>query len=145
MLQAREHAGALKAAHVHGAVTKNFARRAAEGSRIKTVRQQIAILGHDRHHRREVDVEAEHAQHFAGNPAECSRGGEIAMLPNRARGGHWREYPSQAIDQSTFLIDAEQWWYVNDFSDAVEQRAQLFPSGDVAAEYDHAAGLDFFD
>ena len=145
MLETAEQAGALKAAHVNGRVTENFARRAPEGSRIETVRQQVAILGHDRHHGREVDVEAEHAQHFAGDPAERSCGSEVAVLANRARGGHRREYPAQAIDQSTFLIDTEQRWYVNDFSDAVEQRAQLFRTGDVATEDDHAAGLDFFD
>ncbi len=38
-----------------------------------------------------------------------------------------------------------EWWCRNEFADAVEQRAQLFRTGDVAAEDDDAAGLHFFD
>src|SRR5215216_2166514 len=126
MLEAADAAGALQAAHVHGGVTENFARRAPERSRIQTVGQQVAILGHDRHYWREVDVEAEHAQHFAGDPAEGSCCGKIAVLANGTRGGHRREYASQSIDESAFLIDADQWWCANDFANAVEQRAKLF-------------------
>src|SRR5215211_1955965 len=145
MFQTAEDAGALETSHVNSCVAEDFAGRASERSRIETVRQQVTILGHDRHHRCEVDVEAEHAQHFARDPAEGSRGGKIAMLANRACGGHRRKYPAQAIDQPTFLIDAEQRWYANNFADAVEQRAELFRTGNIASENDHTAGLNFFD
>ena len=145
VLQATEQAAALETTHVNGGVTKNFARRASERSRIETVRQQVAILGHDRHHGGEVDVEAQHAQHFAGDPAECARGGKIAVLANRAGGRHRCEYATQPVNQPAFLIDAEERWCGNDFANAVEQRPQLFWTSDVAAEDNDAARLYVFD
>src|SRR5215216_6252291 len=106
MFETAEKARALETAHVNGRVTEDFTGRAPKGSGIETVGQQIAILGHDRHHGREVNVEAEHAQHFAGNSAERARSSEIAVLANRARRWHRREDSSQPIDEATFLIDA---------------------------------------
>src|SRR4029079_9694049 len=139
MFEASEKTGALESTHVDSRGTEHFGRRAPVRSRVKTVRQQIAILSHDRHHGREVDVETEHAEHFAGDPAERARSGEIAVLANRARGRHGREYAAQPVNQPTFLIDAEQWWCGYDFANAVEQCAQLFRTSNIAAEDDDAA------
>ena len=77
--------------------------------------------------------------------SERARCGEVAVLANRARGGHRRKDSAQAVDEAAFLIDAEERWCRNEFADAVEQRAKLFRTGDVAAEDDDAAGLHLFD
>src|SRR5215510_16402394 len=138
MLEATEKTCALQSTHVDSCVTKHFAWRATERSRVKTVREQVAILSHDRHHGREVHVETQHPQHFARDSAERTRGSEIAVLANRARGRHRREYAAQAVDEAAFLIDAEQRRCRYDFANAVEQRAQLFGTGDVTAEDNHA-------
>src|SRR5215207_2894128 len=145
MFQAAETSGALKPTHVNSRVTENFARRASERSRVKSVRKEIAIFGHDRHHGGEVDVETEHAQHFAGDSSEGSCGCKIAVLAYRARGRHRRENPAEAIDEATFLIDSHQWrrWY--DFTDFVEQGAELLRTCDVASEDDDSSGLHFLD
>src|SRR5687768_5195710 len=140
MLQTTETTRALKTAHVNSRITKHLTRRTSKRARIQTVRQQIAIVGHDRHHRREVDVETQYPQCFAGDPAERAGRGEIAVLANRARGGHRRKDTSQAIDESAFLIDAEEQRSWHQFTNAVEQAAQLLCASDVAAEDDHAAG-----
>src|ERR1044072_10042319 len=103
MFQTAEQTGTLQAAHVNSRVTENVAGRASERSRVKTVRQQIAILGHDRHHRGEVEIETEHAQDFAGDSAERACRSEVAMLANRARGRHRRDEAAQTIDEPTFL------------------------------------------
>src|SRR6185503_1237418 len=116
MFETAEKARALETAHVNGRVTEDFTWRAPERSGIEAVGQQIAILGHDRHHGREVDVEAEHAQHFPSDSAERARSGQIAVLTNRARRRHRGEDASQTIDEATFLIDAEQWRRRNDFA-----------------------------
>src|SRR6185503_6114271 len=145
MFEASEKTCALESTHVDSRVTEHFARRAPVRARVKTVREQIAILGHDRHHGREVDVEAEHTQHFTGDSAERARGGKIAVLANRTRGRHRREYTTQPVNQPAFLIDAEQRWCRHHFANVVEQRAQLFWTSDVAAEDYDAARLYVFD
>src|SRR5205085_4358940 len=140
MFQTTETAGALKTAHVDGCVAEHFARRTPIRSRIESVREQIAILSHNRHHGREVEIETEHAQHFAGDSSKRARGREIAMLANRACGGHRRKDLAEAVDEATFLIDAAQRRRGQKFASTVEQRAQLLWAGDVAAEDDDAAG-----
>src|SRR5215218_2718897 len=110
MLQAAEASGALQPAHVNGRVAKNLTWRAPIRSRIQAVGQQVAILGHDRHHGRKVDVETEHAQHFASDSSERACGSKIAVLANGARSRHRCEYPAQAVDEPTFLIDSKQRW-----------------------------------
>src|ERR1044072_9807113 len=94
--------------HVDSRIAEALPRPSAKRSRIKTIRQQIAIVGHDRHYRREIDVEAQHAQHFTRDSAERARGGKIAVLADRARGRHRCEYAAQAVDEAAFLIDAEE-------------------------------------
>jgi hypothetical protein len=66
-------------------------------------------------------------------------------MANRSRSGHWRQNAAQSIDESAFLIDTEDWGHVDEFADAVEERAQLFGRSDVPAEDDDATGLNFFD
>src|SRR5215213_82507 len=145
MLQAAEAASALQPAHVNSGVTEDFTWRTPVRSRIETVREQIAILGHDRHHGRKVGVETQHAQHFAGDSSERACGCKIAVLANRARSRHGREYATQAIDEAAFLVDSKQRRSCNKRARAVEQGAKLSWAGDVAAKDDDAAGLHFLD
>src|SRR6185369_1540330 len=107
VFQTSQEAGALQSAHVNRRVSEDFARRAPERSRVETVRQQVAVFGHDGHHGREVHVESQHAQDFAGDSAESARRGKIAVLPNRAGGGHRCEDAAQPIDKAALLIDAK--------------------------------------
>ena len=67
------------------------------------------------------------------------------MLANRPRGGHRGKDSAQAVDEATLLIDAEQRLCWNEFTGAIEQRAQLFRTRDIATEDDDAAGFYLFD
>src|ERR1700741_4828263 len=145
MFQAAENAGALQAAHVNGCVTEHFTGRASERSRVETIGQQIAILGHDRHHRSEVDVETEHAQNFTGDSSERAGRRKVAVLANRTSGRHRSEDAAQSIDEPAFLIDANQGRRRQYFADAVEQRAELLWTSDVASENNDAARFNFLD
>src|SRR5205085_11592043 len=78
MFGTAEQARALQAAQVNHRVAKYLAGRAPVGARIESVREQVAVVGHDGHDRREVHVEAEHAQDFAGDLTEHARGGQVA-------------------------------------------------------------------
>src|SRR5437879_1760271 len=98
VFQTADTAGALQSAHVNRRIAEDFARRTAKGTRVETVSELAALLSNDRHHRREVYIEPEHAQRFAGDLAESSSACQIAMLSNRARGGHRWKNQSHAID-----------------------------------------------
>src|ERR1044071_2076329 len=65
MLEASQTARCLQTAHVNGRVAEDFAGRAPERARVKTIGEQIALIRHDGHDRREVHVDAEHSQHLA--------------------------------------------------------------------------------
>jgi hypothetical protein len=67
------------------------------------------------------------------------------MLPDRACGGHRRANLTQAINQTAFLINAEQRFDAHGFADAVEQSAQLIRRNHVSTEDDDAARLHVFD
>src|SRR5215213_11626046 len=100
MLQAAEAASALQPAHVNSGVTEDFTWRTPIRSRVETVREQIAILGHDRHDGGKVDGETKHAQHFAGDSPQSACCCKIAVLANRPCSRHGREYSAQAIDEA---------------------------------------------
>src|SRR5262249_28663479 len=85
------------------------------------------------------------SEHFAGDTSEYARAGKIAVLANRAGRGHGRKDAAQAIDESAFLIDADQWRGRNEFAHAVEEGGELFQAGDVTTEDDDATGLCFGD
>src|SRR5262245_23680637 len=84
VLKTPETAGPLQSAHVNSVVAQNLTRRAAERSREKSVGKFAARLSDGRHDGRKIDVEPEHAQHFARDPAQGAHTREIAMLANRA-------------------------------------------------------------
>src|SRR5690349_21374307 len=108
MFETAETTSSLQTAQINSRVAEHFARRTSERARVKTVGKQVAVFGHDRHHGREVDVEAEHAQRFAGDTSERAGRGEIAVLADRARGGHRREDAAQAIHEPAFLVDTDE-------------------------------------
>src|SRR5205807_3760211 len=137
--------GPLHAAHVDRRIAQYFAGRAPEGARIQSVRQQVALLGHDRHHGREIQIEAQQPQHLSGDAAQRPRGCQVTMLAYDPGRRHWGGDLAQSINQATFLIDAEEGLDRQQPAYLVEQTTQLVGRGYVATEDNHAAGLDPFD
>src|SRR5207244_1718718 len=118
-------AGALQSAHINRRIAEDFARRTAKRTRVQTIRELAALLSDDRHHGREVYVESQHAQRFAGDPPESSSACQITMLSNRPRGRHGRKNQSQPIDKTAFLIDSTEWNHGQHSARTIEQMSNL--------------------
>src|SRR6266516_2074762 len=145
MFQTPDTPGSLHAAHVNRRIAQYFAGRAPEGPRIQSVREQVALLGHDRHHGREIQIEAQQPQHLSGDAAQRPRGCQVTMLAYYPGRRHWGGDLAQSINQAAFLIDAEERLDRHHCAYLIEQAPQLIGRSYVATEYNHAARLDLFD
>src|SRR5207253_2370414 len=106
-------------------IAENFTGRTAKGTGVETVAKLAPLLSDDRHHRREVNIETEHAQSFAGDLPERSSACQIAMLSNGPRGRHCRKDQSHAIDETSFLIDSTERSHGQHCAHTVEQLSNL--------------------
>ena len=126
VFQTADAAGALQSAHINRRIAENFAGRTAKGTRVQTIAELAPLFSDDRHHGREVNIEPERAQRFAGDLPESSSASQIAMLSNRARGRHRRKNQSQPIDETAFLIDSTEWSHGRHCAHTIEQPSNLF-------------------